>query len=123
MSASCLGTAATDPAQLAAHRNRVDPDGKIARPQSAPPTVRTIAIPTTLSAGEYTASAGCTDTVRNVKESYGHPLLKPDSVVLDPGAPVPTPEWLFLSTGIRAVDYAVEDFCSPQCQPISEGAS
>ena len=34
-----------------------------------------------------------------------------------------TPEWLFLSTGIRAVDHAVEDICSPQCQPISEGAS
>jgi maleylacetate reductase len=123
MVAFCLGNDVSDPAQLDAHRNRVASDGTIARPQSRPPSVRTIAIPTTLSAGEYTASAGCTDTARNIKESYGHPLMMPKSVVLDPRATVHTPEWLFLSTGIRAVDHAVEDICSPQCQPISEGAS
>ena len=123
MVAFCLGNDVTDPAQLDEHRDRVGADGTIVRPQSKPPAVRTVAIPTTLSAGEYTASAGCTDTVRNVKESYGHPLMMPKSVVLDPRATVHTPEWLFLSTGIRAVDHAVEDICSPQCQPISEGAS
>src|SRR3954451_6826074 len=123
MVAFCLGNNVTDPAQLDEHRNRVGADGTIVRPQSKPPSVRTIAIPTTLSAGEYTASAGCTDTERNVKESYGHPLMMPKSVVLDPRATVHTPEWLFLSTGIRAVDHAVEDICSPECQPISEGAS
>ena len=85
--------------------------------------VRTITVPTTLSAGEYTASAGCTDTARNVKESYSHPLMMAKSVVLDPRATLHTPEWLFLSTGIRAVDHAVEDICSPLCQPQSEGAS
>jgi maleylacetate reductase len=123
MVAFCLGNDVADPAQFDEHRNRVAVDGKIARPQSKSPSVRTVAIPTTLSAGEYTASAGCTDTVRNVKESYGHPLMMPKSVVLDPRATLHTPEWLFLSTGIRAVDHAVEDICSPQCQPISEGAS
>jgi maleylacetate reductase len=123
MVALCLGNDVSDPAQLDAHRNRVDADGRIARPQSQPPALRTIAIPTTLSAGEYTASAGCTDTARNIKESYAHPLMMPKSVLLDPRATVHTPEWLFLSTGIRAVDHAVEDICSPQCQPISEGAS
>src|SRR4051812_44780084 len=123
MVAFCLGNDVSDPAQLDAHRNRVDANGKIVRPQSRPPTVRTVAIPTTLSAGEYTASAGCTDTARNVKESYGHPLMMPKSVLLDPRATVHTPEWLFLSTGIRAVDHAVEDICSPQCQPISEISS
>ena len=43
--------------------------------------------------------------------------------MLDPRASVHTPEWLFLSTGIRAVDHAVEDICSVNGQPISEGAS
>src|SRR3954447_24197263 len=123
MVAFCLGNDVTDPAQLDAHRNRVDADGRITRPQSQAPSVRTVAIPTTLSAGEYTASAGCTDTLRSVKESYGHPLMMPKSVVLDPRATAHSPEWLFLSTGIRAVDHAVEDICSPQCQSISEGAS
>jgi len=123
MVAFCLGNDVTDAAQLDDHRARVGADGKVVRPQSKPPAVRTVAIPTTLSAGEYTASAGCTDTVRNVKESYGHPLMMPKCVVLDPRATMHTPEWLFLSTGIRAVDHAVEDICSPECQPISEGAS
>jgi maleylacetate reductase len=76
-----------------------------------------------LSAGEYTASAGCTDAGRNVKESYSHKTMMPKSVILDPRVTLHTPEWLFLSTGIRAVDHAVEDICSPLCQPISEGAS
>jgi maleylacetate reductase len=34
-----------------------------------------------------------------------------------------TPEWLWLSTGIRAVDHAVEDLCSINTQPISEATS
>jgi len=91
--------------------------------RAASASIRTVTIPTTLSAGEYTASAGCTDTARQVKESYGHPLMMPKTVLLDPRASLHTPEWLFLSTGIRAVDHAVEDICSPECQPISEGAS
>ena len=123
MVAFCLANGVTDPAELDNYRAVVSADGKIVRPQAKPPAIRTIAIPTTLSAGEYTASAGCTDTVRHVKESYGHPLMMPKSVVLDPRASIHTPEWLFLSTGIRAVDHAVEDICSPECQPISEGAS
>jgi len=118
-----VGRQATDPAQLDDYRARVSAEGKIARPEAKPPGVRTVTIPTTLSAGEYTASAGCTDTLRNVKESFGHPLMMPKQVILDPGATLHTPEWLLLSTGIRAVDHAVEDICSPQCQPISEGAS
>ena len=123
MVAFCLGNGVTDPAQLDNYRAVVGADGKIVRPETVAPAIRTIAIPTTLSAGEYTASAGCTDTVRHVKESFGHPLMMPKTVVLDPRATIHTPEWLFLSTGIRAVDHAVEDICSPQCQPISEGAS
>jgi maleylacetate reductase len=121
--AMCLSNDITDAADLDNYRARTDADGKTTRPQIAAPTVRTITIPTTLSAGEYTASAGCTDTVRNVKESFGHTMMMAKAVVLDPAATVHTPEWLFLSTGIRAVDHAVEDICSPLCQPLSEGSS
>jgi maleylacetate reductase len=123
MVALCLGNGVTTPERLDDCRARVSADGTIVRPEIEPPSVRTITIPTTLSAGEYTGSAGCTDTVRQVKESYSHKLMMPKSVLLDPRATVHTPEWLFLSTGIRAVDHAVEDICSDFCQPISEGAS
>ncbi len=123
MVALCLGNGVTEPSQLDDYRARVAADGTTRRPEVEPPSVRSVTIPTTLSAGEYTASAGCTDTARQVKESYGHPLMMPRIVILDPDVSVHTPEWLFLSTGIRAVDHAVEDICSVNGQPIAEGAS
>ncbi len=123
MVALCLGNGVSEPAQLDNYRAHIAADGTARRPEVEPPSVRMIAIPTTLSAGEYSASAGCTDTARHVKESYGHPLMMPRTVILDPEISVHTPEWLFLSTGIRAVDHAVEDICSVNGQPIAEGAS
>jgi maleylacetate reductase len=119
----CLGNRVTEPSQLDAYRATIAADGTTRRPEVAPPSLRSIAIPTTLSAGEFSAGAGCTDAARHVKESYSHPLMIPRSVILDPEASVHTPEWLFRSTGIRAVDHAVEDICSVNAQPISEGAA
>ncbi len=46
-----------------------------------------------------------------------------DIVILDPAITRHTPEWLFLSTGIRAVDHAVEDICSVAPQPFSDATS
>ena len=80
----CLGNDVTDPAQLDNFRARIHADGRTERPPVKPPGVRSIAVPTTLSAGEFTSPAGCTDTVRQVKESYSHPLMMPRSVILDP---------------------------------------
>jgi maleylacetate reductase len=119
----CLGNGVTAPAQLDYYRTRIAADGTTEHPSVKPPGVRMIAIPTTLSAGEFSAGAGCTDTARHVKESFSHPQMIPRTVILDPVASVPTPEWLFLSTGIRAVDHAVEDICSINGQPLSEGAA
>ncbi len=119
----CLGNGVTEPEQLDDYRARTAADGTTQRPPVESPSVRMIAIPTTLSAGEFSAGAGCTDTVRHVKESYSHPMMMPRTVILDPDAAVHTPEWLFLSTGIRAVDHAVEDICAINGQPISEGAA
>ncbi len=119
----CLGNGVTAPAELDAFRARIEADGRTTRPPVHPPGVRAIAIPTTLSAGEYTAFAGCTDPVRGVKESYGQALMMPRAVILDPEITLRTPAWLFLSTGIRAVDHAVEDLCAVNAQPFSDGTS
>ncbi len=119
----CLGNDVTTPDQLDAFRATITPDGKTERPPTRPPGVRFIAVPTTLSAGEFTWFAGCTDTARHVKESFGTALMMPTAVILDPAMTVHTPEWLFLSTGIRAVDHAVEDLCSINPTPFSDGAS
>ncbi|HEY0181331.1 MAG TPA: iron-containing alcohol dehydrogenase [Rhodopila sp.] len=119
----CLGNNVTEPEQLDRFRAVITADGKTERPPVQAPTVRSVDVPTTLSAGEFTAMAGCTDTVRHVKESYAHPLMMPQSVILDPAVTIHTPEWLFLSTGIRAVDHAVEDICSINPTPFSDGSS
>ena len=119
----CLGNGVTAAAGLDAFRARTAADGATHRPPVGPPGLRAIAIPTTLSAGEYTAFAGCTDPVRGVKESFGEPQMVPRVVILDPAITVHTPEWLFLSTGIRAVDHAVEDLCAINAAPFSDGAS
>jgi maleylacetate reductase len=119
----CLANDVTAPEQLDAFRATITPDGKSERPQVKAPSVRSVAVPTTLSAGEFTPFAGCTDTERHVKESFSHPLMMPRAVILDPAVTIHTPEWLFLSTGIRAVDHAVETICSIAPAPFSDGTS
>ncbi len=119
----CLGNDVTAPEQLDRFRAVITADGKTERPPIQAPAVRSVDVPTTLSAGEFTPFAGCTDTVRHVKESFGHALMMPQAVILDPAVTVHTPEWLFLSTGIRAVDHAVETLCSIAPTPFSDGMS
>jgi maleylacetate reductase len=119
----CLGNDISEPAQLDALRVITNADGSSIRPSYKPPSVPAVAIPTTLSAGEFSAAAGCTDTARQMKEMYHHPDAIPYTVILDPAVTVHTPEWLWLSTGIRAVDHAVEDLCSINSKPFSDGTS
>src|SRR5271163_4606357 len=76
------------------------------------PTVRQVSIPTTIAGGEFSAGAGVTNTQTRVKEALRHHLAIPRAVILDPAITLHTPEWLFLSTGIRAVDHCVEGLCS-----------
>lgn len=78
--------------------------------------VRQVAIPTTLSGGEFSGISGVTDTTRTPirKEGFVHPLFQPVMVIFDPKLTLYTPEWLFLSTGVRAVDHCVEGICSVQ---------
>ena len=96
------------------------PDGVLAPPSCNPPTVSQITVPTTLSAGEFSAIAGITDERHRVKELFRHPEIIARAVVLDPALTVHTPEWLWLSTGIRAVDHCVEGICSGEANPFAD---
>ncbi|MGZ0189701.1 MAG: iron-containing alcohol dehydrogenase, partial [Alphaproteobacteria bacterium] len=115
----CLQHSITSPDQLDAYRETIQADGTRVAPTYEGPKVRQIAVPTTLSAGEFGAGAGCTDPKRGVKELFRHRLFVPRVVVLDPQATLRTPEWLWLSTGIRALDHAVETICSQFANPQS----
>jgi alcohol dehydrogenase class IV len=84
------------------------------------PKVRQISVPTTISGGEFSAMAGVTDERSRIKERLAHPLTMPRAAILDPAITVHTPEWLFLSTGIRAVDHCVEGICSRESHPYGD---
>ena len=85
-----------------------------------PTKVRQVSVPTTLSAGEFSALAGVTDERTKTKELFKHPSVVPQTVILDPAVTVHTPEWLWLSTGIRAVDHCVEGICSGEAHPFGD---
>jgi maleylacetate reductase len=93
--------------------------GGVAPPLNAP-MVRQISVPTTIAGGEFTSIAGVTNETKRVKEMLRHPLVMPRAVILDPWLSVHTPEWLWLSTGIRAVDHCVEGICSNEAHPYGD---
>lgn len=99
------------------------PDGSIGPPPMKPPRVRQLSVPTTLSAGEFSAFSGVTDERSKVKELFRHPDIIPQAVVLDPAVTRHTPMWLWLSTGIRAVDHCVEGVCSGAANPYGDAAA
>lgn len=76
------------------------------------PTLKQVAIPTTLSAAEYSIGAGFT-TDEGEKIAVSSQDLAPAGIILDAELTLPTPERLWLSTGIRALDHAVENLYRP----------
>ncbi|WP_426434718.1 iron-containing alcohol dehydrogenase [Bradyrhizobium genosp. P] len=76
------------------------------------PKVRMIAIPSTLSGGEYNSGALVTDTSRKLKQIFNHPMMMPRSIILDPAITKYTPEKLWLGSGTRAMDHGIEAICS-----------
>ena len=47
-------------------------------------------------------------------------VIIPATVILDPAITIHTPEWLWLSTGIRAVDHCVEGICSAEAHAYGD---
>ncbi|AMR79235.1 iron-containing alcohol dehydrogenase [Cupriavidus nantongensis] len=104
-------------------RIQVDAAGKRIVPSVAPPPVRQIIVPTTLSGGEFSMLAGATDPTRQVKDLYTGRYIGGQIVILDPSLTVHTPDRLWLSTGVRAIDHAVETICSRTAQPLTDATS
>jgi maleylacetate reductase len=116
----CLANDVRSPEALDHYRPVKGPDGLVGPPPCRAPEIRQISVPTTLSGGEFSAIAGVTDERRKVKELFRHPRIIPRAVVLDPAVTVHTPEWLWLSTGIRAVDHCVEGICSARAHAFAD---
>src|ERR687897_1012648 len=79
-----------------------------------------VAVPTTLSGAEWAHRVGVTDEASGRKSGFSDPKAVPQVVVLDPEATIFTPEKLWLSTGIRALDHAVEGFLYGGDHPITD---
>jgi maleylacetate reductase len=117
----CLAHDVHRPEELGALHASIGADGKRFVPEIKPSPVRQVAVPTTLSGAEFSNLGGGTDPRKRLKHSFIGADIGPRSVILDPAATLYTPEWLWLSTGVRGVDHAVEALCSVDAHPYCDG--
>ncbi|WP_187395104.1 iron-containing alcohol dehydrogenase [Pigmentiphaga aceris] len=118
----CMATDITHTDQFDSWTVRVSKQGKRIVPALPEHPLRQIAVPTGLSAAEFHELAGCTDTATGQKHFYGGGHICPDTVVLDPEMTVHTPARLWLSTGVRAVERAVDAICAPNRNPMIDAS-
>ncbi|MBI4182712.1 MAG: iron-containing alcohol dehydrogenase [Proteobacteria bacterium] len=98
----------------------VGEDGKRRVPRFEGPRARQVTIPTTLAGGEFNFQGTGTDMRIPAKKAFRHPLLVPRAIVFDPAPTVHTPDWLWLSSGMRAIDHCVEALCSVSANPYCD---
>ncbi len=93
------------------------PNTKEVPPMPAP-KIPHIAIPTTLSGGEYSYSAGITEGGK--KFIVADPKLAPKTVLLDPEAAATAPGRLLAASGMNSLAHCVEAVYSTETQPLTE---
>jgi alcohol dehydrogenase class IV len=79
-----------------------------------------IAIPTTLSAGEFSSAMGITSD-EGAKDIFIDPKVVPRTIILDPVMTTATPPRLWASTGIKGLHNAVERYYARNVNPFMEG--
>ena len=72
------------------------------------PSFVMINVPSTLSAGEFSPYCGGIDPTDGVKKIFILEPLSADIVILDPELAQHTPEWVWMSSGVRSIDHCVE---------------
>jgi len=102
-------------------RIQVADNGEMIVPELPETIIRQISIPTTLSGAEFGTIAGAVDRERNIKDIYRHPQMCSEVIIYDPYICKLTPNQLWISTGMRAVDHAVETILSVNASPFMDG--
>ena len=83
-----------------------------------------VSIPTTLSAGEFNQGGGnILDDQANHKIRVRNAGLYAHLIVLDPDMTVGTPDWLWLSTGVKALDHCIERLYCKGSQPATDATT
>ena len=119
----CLENDIRSPRDFERIRMRIGATHGFDFPPMNAPRIRIVNVPVTLAAAEFTAIAGAMDDVSKEKHPYVHPLLAAATVILDPRIALHTPQWLWLSTGIRAVDHCAETLASFASNPICDSSA
>ena len=114
----CLAEGIDEPSGLDDYMIRFTYPDQVEIPSLTRDPIPMYAIPTTLSAGEFTYFVGVTDEARKVKDLYVDRRITAKAVFLDPDLTLATPERLWLGTGMRAVDHCIEAMCSSTAQPF-----
>jgi len=103
-------------------RARTDAHWRLACPDlSARSLPLQVAVPTTLSAGEFNMGGG-----KVMDDRAGHminirdPRLFAHLLLLDPELTTGTPDWLWFSTGIKALDHSIERLYTRCHQPATD---
>ncbi|MBK7949701.1 MAG: iron-containing alcohol dehydrogenase [Deltaproteobacteria bacterium] len=79
-----------------------------------------IALPTTLSAAEYSPMIAITNEASGEREPFQNSALCPRVVLLDPELTRATPDYLWLTTGIKILSDAFEQFSTGVAGPVME---
>jgi alcohol dehydrogenase len=114
-----LGEGLDNPQQLQEYSVKFVYPDKVEIPSVKQTLIPHVAIPTTLSAAEFSNIIGITDETRKVKELYIDDQFTPKLVFMDPEICKDTPDWLWAATGMRALDHSIETIYSKLTHPIT----
>jgi len=109
---TCLAADLTSPRLLRSFMERREP--------WAAKLIAQISIPTTLSGSEYTRSFSATDFAASVKRSYTASAVASRVILYDPTVTLLTPTTLWLSSGVMAIDHAVEVLCGSPAHVVGD---
>ena len=118
-----LAEGLTEPEQLEAYAISTGPGGERITPAVGSPPLRQIAAPTTLTGADFSDLAGCVDEATQRKQLFSGAEIGPAAIILDPSITVHTPMDLWLASGIRAFDHAVETLCSSSPEPLADAGA
>lgn len=85
--------------------------------------LRQLFVPTTLSAGEFNVAGSILDDAHKKKLGFVDHRIVPDAIILDGRATIDTPAWLWLSTGIKALDHAIERLYDQGHNPLVDACA
>ena len=122
LAALCVGEGVDTAADLHELRVQATPDGP-RFPVASAHSLPHVAVPTTLSAAEFSDGGAATCEWTGRKELFIGPSLACRMVLADPGLACATPAQTWAMTGIRALDHALETILSPRASALTDELS